>query len=745
MPQEIEVPRDSPIALAQHFSAADQFPGVDEALRARGVEAILLPLEERAHRLGAGTRVVAVSDVRAFEALHILRQARRAGACSLLLMDGICEYRNTFLNPRVGADFLRPAPVDVIACAGRDDADRLRELGNDAVPTGLPRLGAITPMQRPRAPAVMVATARQPAFSDGERARLVACLRALRDRLRALGVQARWRLTGGLDVDLQVPPDRAPLLQSLAAVSAVMTTPSTLLVEAMRAGRPVALLHPFDAPCWPRAAWLLEGGAAEDGSALEATVRALLDPSPGDVRTQAEVLAAMHNEDAPAAEALADLLIGLAERPRRRSHPARLLDPTRLPDRVPARPDRLRVVSMVRCDASGVGGIATWSRRLALALAAERAGYDVRTLLVATHPDAVPRVPGAKRSVPQRTSTDLGHGRCASLAPGTRDELTSICVVDPADHWEAVCTVRAALERLEPSIVLPNNADLCYAAAMQLRWHGVRTVAVAHTECASARQLVTFYDRWDGAAGVSRACMDWLAPMAGDRPVAWIRHSPGPMARRCRELFDAVMARPMDRTPSDAGLRLCEPSTWRKEWVERPDEAMRWIEAGLREAGYRSIALDEPTRECDAVILRAGGSEPVEERVAALRRAGLGVAVWPHLFESPVADRMHRAARVVVEEGCRRLAIYGIGPHTRRSAGIFDRGLPFVGFIDDGPVASKRIFGLPIVSVDRALQELDPDAVLLSSETWEEQLWRRSAPLRRAGVRVIPLYGTYSE
>ena len=59
-------------------------------------------------------------------------------------MDGITEYRNTFENPRVEHDFLRPAPVDVVACAGRVDERHLRGLGNDAIATGLPRLRSLT-------------------------------------------------------------------------------------------------------------------------------------------------------------------------------------------------------------------------------------------------------------------------------------------------------------------------------------------------------------------------------------------------------------------------------------------------------------------------------------------------------------------------------------------------------------------------------------------------------------------------
>jgi hypothetical protein len=191
------------------------------------------------------------------------------------------------------------------------------------------------------------------------------------------------------------------------------------------------------------------------------------------------------------------------------------------------------------------------------------------------------------------------------------------------------------------------------------------------------------------------------------------------------------------------GLRLCDHYTWCKEWVERTDEALEWIESALREAGYHRIAIGEPTEDCDAVIVRAGGIDDVAERVADYRRRGLGVAVWPHLIEAPVTDRMHRVAQQAVDDGCRRIAIYGVGKHTRRTAGIFERPLPLVGLIDDDPPPRPRVFGLPVVPLERALAELKPDAVLLSSDAWEEQMWRRSAALRAAGVRVLPLYGTY--
>jgi glycosyltransferase involved in cell wall biosynthesis len=890
----------SAIVIAQELSGPNHFAGVDETLRQRGAEAAWTVLEETPGRLRDDTRVVAVSDVRSFLALGVLRQARGVGACTVLLMDGIIEYRNTFLNPRNDSGFLRPAPVDVVACAGPADEQRLRSLGNDVVATGLPRLAGIEPMTMPMRPEVLVATARQPAFNDDERHRLATSLALLRDRLEALGVPARWRLTGGLELEVNIPLDTAPLSESLAAASAVITTPSTLLVEAMRAGRPTALLHPFDTPCWPLAAWILDDPTLARADRVDDAIRSMLAPTEEQRWAQARALNEMHQQQRPAAEAVAELLVELAENPRPKERHAQALDPTRLPARLPAQRGRPRVVSLVRCDVTPVGGVTTWSTRLARAFAEHELGYDVRTLLVVTHPD----------SLPPPTAGD--------------DGLTHVCVVDPmADHWEAVRTVREATERLEPSIVLPNYADLCYAAAIQLRPRGARTIAIAHTDHDSYRDLIAFYDRWDGAVGVSAACMRWLEPMAADRPTAkivygvpvaaaphsvdprgplsiayvgrmaecqkrigdllvlidglearavsyvfhvvgdgedidgwrlalserrlrhgrvimhgrrrpewverflrdvdvsvlvsdfegtsitmleamgagvvpavtrvasgvdeWVRDgdngivvpigkpnrmaqrlaelaadrsriasmgqaawatvrgaiSTEIMARRYRDLFDRVMDRRMDLSPTDMGLRLCDHYTWRKEWVERTAEAFEWIESALREAGYHCIAIGEPTADCDAVIVRAGGIDDIGQRVAEYRRRGLGVAVWPHLIEAPVTDRMHRVAQAAVDDGCRRIAIYGVGKHTRRTAGIFERPLPLVGLIDDDPPPQPQVFGLPVVPLERALAELKPDAVLLSSDAWEEQMWRRSAALRAAGVRVLPLYGTY--
>lgn len=891
-----------PIAIIGESDSTDHFAGVREALQARGADASEMRLDDvLGCVITSEIRVVAIANTQSFRLLSVLRQAHRAGASTVLMMDGITEYRNTFENPKVRPGFLRPEPVDILACAGNADRLRLEQMGNEVVATGLPRLDALGPLPKPAQRRIMIATAKHPTFNEDERERLVRALSLLRDRIASLHVEAVWRLTDGLAEAIGVHQDRAPLLESLGNVSAVLTTPSTLLVEAMLADRPTGLLFPFDAPCWPQAAWVLDAESSQNPAAIDQTIQSLLSPDEAGLNRQNQVLKSMHQSEQPAAEAIADLLIELADKPRPGNLDTSRLDPTTLPANVAPNQDRPRVLSLVRCDLSPVGGVTTWSERLGRAFAADdELGYDFRTLIVATHPGS------------------------AGYVEDGKDGLRHMVIVDPtADHWKAIQTVKEAIERLNPDIILPNYADMCYAAAMLTRRQDKRIIAVAHTDHQSYSDLISFYDRWDGAVGVSAACIDWLDKIANDRPLhkivygvpvagsprtvettgplkiayigrmvevqkrisdlllvidglesrgvkyefhtvgdgddvdpwraalaertlehgrviqhgrkpekwveqflasvdvsvlvsdyegtsitmlesmgagvvpvvtrvssgvdEWVhdgvngvvvevgqtdemaqrladlaadrpriaamgqaawemvkdRISIGVMAHKYRAIFDDVMKHPTDPRPTDLGLRLIENYTWCKEWAEDPEGAMEWIRSALGESGYKNIALDEPGADSDAVIIRAPTDRPVGQSVEEYRARGLGVAVWPHLQDNAVTDRLHHLVERAVSVGHKRIAMYGLGKHTQKASGLFGRDLPIIGMIDDNPPRSGHAYGLPVVTLDRVIEELKPDAVLLSSDAWEEQMWHNTSRLREAGIDVIPVYGDY--
>lgn len=527
-------------ALVQYVGQADHFVGVDAALAASSVRAIRINEWEFSDLDLAPVGLIAVKDCESPLAVAALRWARRRGVPSLLLMDGVVEYRNTFVNPDAPECYLRPVPVDVVACAGEIDRARLWSWGNVAIATGLPRIAAAFQKSLPSfsldSGKLLIATARRPAFDATERSRLLAALRDVRGAAQEAGWGDRlaWRLTAGLSDELGVRNDSRPLRECLAECLAVLTTPSTLLLEAMAAGRACGILHPQDGPLWQEAMGEWRGADVSPRRDLLDLLHRLAAPDEADLRRQRRAMERMHAwgerpEEQPAAKvaaAIVSLLRGeLRGGPGRKRELPRVAQ-VRLGHGADASESPVkRVVSCVTCDSTPIGGVMTWSLRMSREFAARRPelGYEFRTLVVAMQPE------GWKSDEFDPT-----------LEPGV-----DLCVVNPmADHHERVETIRNALESLRPDIVLPNYNDACFMAAALLKPRGVRTVAIAHADDAYYRELARTYDTWSAAVGVSAACMEWLSPMAAERsaeqivygvPAAqelWQRQAPPPRGGR---------------------------------------------------------------------------------------------------------------------------------------------------------------------------------------------------------------------
>ncbi len=90
--------------------------------------------------------------------------------------------------------------------------------------------------------------------------------------------------------------------------------------------------------------------------------------------------------------------------------------------------------------------------------------------------------------------------------------------------------------------------------------------------------------------------------------------------------------------------------------------------------------------------------------------------------------------------GLTEIKLWGSGAHTGRALPhLHAMGIRVTAIVDDYPQA-QPIYGLPIERTDTLAAG---DTVLLSSDTFESLMWRRSAPARARGVRVIPLYAAY--
>lgn len=194
---------------------------------------------------------------------------KRLGIPTFHVLDGIVEWRNLFENPRSsvpenGAPLFQPLLSDLTFAMGSAQEWALRWLGNERVAaTGLPRLDCI-----PRHPCrtgqanghkrLMVATANTPWFTDDQQLRFLEEFGALKRGLvdEELEVDVLWRVADPVREALNLPISSVESLrESLSRVDAVVTTPSTLAVEAMQMGIPTMVFDPYRCPILTPSAW----------------------------------------------------------------------------------------------------------------------------------------------------------------------------------------------------------------------------------------------------------------------------------------------------------------------------------------------------------------------------------------------------------------------------------------------------------------------------------------------------------
>ena len=151
----------------------------------------------------------------------------------------------------------------------------------------------------------------------------------------------------------------------------------------------------------------------------------------------------------------------------------------------------------------------------------------------------------------------------------------------------------------------------------------------------------------------------------------------------------------------------------------REDAALARIESMLFQQG--------PTRELLMAWLWA------REHTPTLMRRAVDVCL---------GARVREVVGPLVDSGVRAIKLWGAGAHTARLLPhLAAMGVQVAAIVDDH-ARDKTRFGLAVERPD----SLGPgDTVLLSSDSVEEVLWRRSAPARGRGARIVPLYAAYSD
>jgi hypothetical protein len=194
---------------------------------------------------------------------------------SLYAIDGVLEWRNLWEFPPGMSSLWTARPIlsDKVACIGRSQSRIFESWGYAdlcelvGVPRFDPLLGRGPRVRRAHEPfTILVLTAKAAGFTPDQWQRAVQSLKDLRAwfdshaQIGATAVQPLWRIARGLEVAVQV--DNAltdttgqELAQVLLGVDAVITTPSTAMLEGMLQGVPVALLDYNNAPHLAPAAW----------------------------------------------------------------------------------------------------------------------------------------------------------------------------------------------------------------------------------------------------------------------------------------------------------------------------------------------------------------------------------------------------------------------------------------------------------------------------------------------------------
>jgi hypothetical protein len=218
-----------------------------------------------------------VSDEFNSQSTVLMLEASRRGIPTLHMVDGIIEWRNCWENPRSqtehrGMPLFMPVLADKIACIGRSQARILEALGNPGKceVVGVPRFDRLlgrTPRVRGNGPfRLLIMTAKTPGFTDEQIAMASRSLVDLKSWIETYNgsgqfqIRPLWRVTAGLSENIGVPNELrdtsgADLATVLSDVDAVITTPSTTILESMLFDLPVAVLDYTNSPQFVAAAW----------------------------------------------------------------------------------------------------------------------------------------------------------------------------------------------------------------------------------------------------------------------------------------------------------------------------------------------------------------------------------------------------------------------------------------------------------------------------------------------------------
>lgn len=253
-----------------------------------------------------------------------INQLKQKRCRTLYAIDGILEWRNAFetRNEEPACPWtMRPVLSEKVAAIGRSQARQLSFWGNEKKIEliGLPRLDALTDFESHKTPhrssskqQLMITTAKWPGFTDQQMENVEESLVDLKKVLEAMTdrVDATWRLTGGLAEKLGIQnsfsnASGSEFHDQLRECDALITTPSTAMLEGMACGIPTAILEYNDCPQLVDSVWQIRTERH-----LEKVLNELLNPPASKLAQQEFIL----HDTLECRSAASDRLVDLIEK-----------------------------------------------------------------------------------------------------------------------------------------------------------------------------------------------------------------------------------------------------------------------------------------------------------------------------------------------------------------------------------------------------------------------------------------------
>ena len=160
-----------------------------------------------------------------------------------------------------------------------------------------------------------------------------------------------------------------------------------------------------------------------------------------------------------------------------------------------------------------------------------------------------------------------------------------------------------------------------------------------------------------------------------------------------------------------------------------------------------NLCFDNPDFDWDRFLYLNEEAVPRRQFIRAVLESGIlpeAVAWRGRTNEHPnlAAEFLFRVMTSLCGEGVERVALYGAGEHTRRlMESLADAPLQIVGLLDDNPHLHGTHLGPYRIYGPDDVERIDVQAVILSSDRREEELWRQRGRFERLGIPVRRLYG----